>query len=527
MHKFYLFFIGLSLGITAVFSQTWKTYPYTPPGSLISFPQDEGRHVNEPVEWWYTTGHLTGTVTGKHYSYMLTYFYYPAGGSDGFRILTISDDDNQNFYPETAFLTYSHMATDQLNIQAQVTGGGTEYWHNLYNGNQILPFQYELSATSAYVSLDLSYDTFKKPLILGDDGYLLQGANNYTYYYSQTGVDVTGSISFDGITENVSGTGWIDRQYGSIMPSTNNQYEWFSVQLSNGMDFNLWNIFEGNQIPDNERYKILAGYIDENTQFTTADFQLERLAFAYMPDQQQCYAQSWHLTSNLYNIDLVITTDYSNSEIWFPFRFYEGSTHITGTVDGQNVTGVGFAELLHHYEIPDLQILNGTHWNTSIPVQWQLNNPDDGNPLTYDLAYSTDQINFQPLVSGLSTTQYIWDTAPFADGDVFWLKITGKSVDATINGSAIKEILYDSSAGINENKTLSIRIYPNPAQNRLYLKAPGIYRLEIIDMKAKIVKIIKIFSSDQVKIELPDLQGVYMLKIYTSKGITKRKIILE
>lgn len=53
-------------------AQTWKNYPYAPQGSLITFPADEGWHPSEPVEWWYTCGHLTGDSTGNSYSYMLT-----------------------------------------------------------------------------------------------------------------------------------------------------------------------------------------------------------------------------------------------------------------------------------------------------------------------------------------------------------------------------------------------------------------------------------------------------------------------
>ncbi len=39
---------------STLFSQAWKTYPYSPAGSLISFQIDEGRHILEPSEWWYT-----------------------------------------------------------------------------------------------------------------------------------------------------------------------------------------------------------------------------------------------------------------------------------------------------------------------------------------------------------------------------------------------------------------------------------------------------------------------------------------
>jgi len=102
--------LSLILSIT-ILAQSWNIYPYNPVGSKISFPADEGRHSSEPSEWWYTSGHLTGSSSGKHYSYMLSYFYNPISIFDGFRIFTLSDDENDvnlikviGFPPITIFL---------------------------------------------------------------------------------------------------------------------------------------------------------------------------------------------------------------------------------------------------------------------------------------------------------------------------------------------------------------------------------------------------------------------------------------
>jgi len=524
MKAFLILFIGF-IGFVSGFSQTWKTYPYTPPGSLISFPVDEGRHVNEPVEWWYTSGHLTGINTGKHYSFMLAYFHFPVGNIDGFRILNFSDDDSQIFHSESKILTYNMLATDKLEIEAQIQGGSLETWKNKYNAGQMLAFQYELSAVSEQVQLNLDYDTFKRPLILGDDGYLLQAATNYTYYYSQTGIDITGTITYNGMTEPVSGMGWIDRQYGDMNPYYGVEYEWFSIQLSNGMDLNLWNIFENNQIPDDERYKILAAYVDDDTQYTTAEFQLERLSYDYTPDLQRCYAQSWHLTSAVNDVDLTISTLYSDSEVQVPFRFYEGSTVITGTVNGQAVTGQGFAELLHSYQNPQVSIDNNTAWNINIPLQWHVVNPDDGNPLVYTLSYSTDQNTYQPIAEGLTGTQYLWNNTSLADGDVFWIKLTAQSVDGTLTGTDIKEFHYDSTASMDLSRTTAVNIYPNPGSEYVIIQAKNIKKIEIVDINGQIIFSQPVHNATQVRLNTDTLRGIYLIKIYTGKATYIRKYI--
>jgi hypothetical protein len=123
-----------------------------------------------------------------------------------------------------------------------------------------------------------------------------------------------------------------------------------------------------------------------------------------------------------------------------PFRFYEGTTIIKGTVNGVKVKGKGFVELLHSYSKPDLVFVNDPVWSTSKPIKWKVNNPDDGNPLKYDLEYSTDdQKIFKLIISDISDTFYQWNSKTIADNKKVWLRLTGKSVDGTLKRAVVKE----------------------------------------------------------------------------------------
>lgn len=437
--------LGLILFLsTSVFSQKWKTYPYTPLKSAVSFPVDEGRHDKEIEEWWYTSGHLVGQTTGKQYSYMICYFYYPIGSASGFRILYFSDDDNELNYNDMQLLNYTVLATDKLDILVKKFDGNTEYWKNKYDGKELVPFEYNINAQSQVVSLDLAYKSNKPPLILGEGGYILISASHYTYYYSQTGVNVTGSITYNGITENITGTSWIDRQYGNFNPATDGlEYECLGIQLSNNMDIMIWNVFTAkDKIPDDKRFKIFAAYVNDHTQYTGSDFKLKRLEFSYSPDKQKCYAKKWQLTSSKNNIDLIITSLFSDSEVNLPVRFYEGTTSITGTVNGRSVTGKGFAELLHSYDEPNIIFTNEGEWNNSIPIKWKLKNPDDGNPIKYSLEYSIDgQKTYNEIFSDISETHYIWNSKEIPSGNQIWFRLRGKSVDGTLKSSVTKKFV--------------------------------------------------------------------------------------
>ncbi|MBW8052042.1 MAG: carotenoid 1,2-hydratase, partial [Cytophagales bacterium] len=304
-------------------AQSWKTYPYHEPGSVIWFPQDEGWHPGVSAEWWYTTAHLTGDSTGTAYSFMLTYFYFPVFPFDGFRIFNIANETTGEFFQNMQPCTYV-LAQDHLDIQAMV-GITSEEWVTLQDSAGVLiPFEYHLSAHSPDGDIDLVYDMVKRPLMVGDDGFVYLAETDSSYYYSQTKLTVEGTLTLVGFTEPVTGTAWIDRQWGEMNPQLGTTvWEWFSYQLSNGMDLNVWNLFNAqDQIPDTPTYRFCSIYINDSTSITTSNFTLTRQKYAWMPDNQRCYSQEWHFTYA--NIDLTITTNFSDQEVFLPFRFYEG-----------------------------------------------------------------------------------------------------------------------------------------------------------------------------------------------------------
>ncbi|NND51708.1 MAG: T9SS type A sorting domain-containing protein [Flavobacteriaceae bacterium] len=516
----------LFLACSNLNAQDWKTYPYVPAGSLVSFPVDEGRHSGEPIEWWYTAGHLTGQTTGKSYSYMFTFFHYPESGFDGFRILNVTDDDTGVFYQDVFPLNYTTLSTTGFDIEADIFLGATEHWRNKLDGsNMPIPFEYELYATSGTTTLDLELITLKRPLILGDDGYLDQGLANYTYYYSQTKNSVTGSITAGGITENVIGTGWIDRQYGDFNPLTGEKYEWFSMQLSNGMDINLWNIFTaGRTIPNTPEYRILSAYVDENNQYTTSDFTIERLGYFCTPDEVNCYSRQWRLTSPTNNIDLTLTGMHTTTEVQQPFRFFEGSISVSGTVGATNVTGIGFAELLHTYEDPSMTITApvGGFYDNAMPITWTLDNPDDGRPITYDLEYSIDDQNtFLPIVQNLTSPSYIWNSPPINEGDDVWFKIIGNSVDNTLTNEVISASSSSATLSLSNFNPNGIKMYPNPVYDVLHLEFDqnlNNLHIEVIDINGKLLYVETNSNVRSQEISMESFSnGLYFVRLWSDE----------
>jgi predicted secreted hydrolase len=531
-----LLFLTFSLFIFLTsFAQTWNQYPYAPVGTNLTFPTDEGYHPGEPVEWWYTIGHVTGANTGTNYSFMLTYFYYPQLNFDGFRIFNLSNDDSETFFAETLPTNYPVMAQDHLEINADVLlgSGQQETWVTRTEGSELLPFSYHVNATQANGSIDLDYEAQKRPLILDTTGFFYQGATGYTYYYSQTMLNVNGNMTIDGVTEPVSGTAWIDRQWGQFNPNNGEKYEWFCVQLDNGMDFNIWNIFNtANEIPDLPTYRLTSIYVDETHDINTHDFQFDRQTFVYTPDSLKVYPQQWHFVYD--TIDIMITTLYPNSEVSLPFRFYEGTTSVTGMVGNTPVTGVGFAELLHSYSKPEVNAVvpaDGISWAPGL-VTWTLANPEGGREIWYDVEYSTDnKQSWNSISQGLTDTQVAWDATGVNYGTEVWLRITAYSIDHTLTGKYETQTPFKIGAvGINEHIVNELSVYPNPSINGNFVitmkdasLTPKAIQLLTLQGKQVLYKTLnaKAVEGGKIELQLNGLAaGTYLARVEMSNGKT-------
>lgn len=530
-------FALLILSSSSIFSQNWKSYPYNPSGSLISFSKDEGHHIDESIEWWYSTGHISGNTSGTNYSYMLSYFYYPYQGFDGFRIFNITNEDTGEKYFDTNPINFGELSTDKLYLEANSFFlPKKESWKNKLGTNDVLlPFEYEIVAASNNAEIQLDYDTYKRPLIIGENGKIDQGSNSYSYYYSQTGINVTGSINFNGNSESVTGKAWIDRQYGSFNPLIDEKYEWLSIQLSNGMDFNIWNLFTvNNEIPDDIKYVLLSAYIDEDTQYTNKNFKLERLKYSFTNDNEMCYSSQWRLTSEINNIDLLISTRQDNSEVSLPFRFYEGSTIISGTVNGNAVTGIGFAELLHSYELPDIEFIHpieGT-FHSSENISWLLNNPDEGNPLRYDIAYSIDdKQSFNSIAVGITETSFHWAEPDIGSGENIWFKITAYSIDNTISSSIISASSSLFTLPVDELEENQMVLYPNPTNETIKIDLPGIASMvnyTISDVNGRILLQKEVNNTSELRLDIQHLKtGLYIIKLSSEERLMYSKFIVK
>jgi predicted secreted hydrolase len=531
----------------ALFAQPWKIYPYHKEGTLIYFPQDEGSHSEfgpgSGTEWWYVNMHLEGEETKHKYSAMVAFFNY------NFRIFNIVDETNEDFLSFTDFGSLTVSDTN-LNLRFTLSTGGTELWVTKEDSQeQLLPFQYHVEVGDEQNNLNIDLDAQKPPLIIGGDGLVTVGSGD-SYYYSQTLLTVTGSLTFKGLPETVNGKAWIDHQYGPffLAPGQDESYEWFSVQLDNGMDINIWNIFnDRDRIPNDDAHRICAIYIDEQTQDTTSAFSLTR-RFFWEYEDGRFFSSGWQFIDPIHHIYLEISPNFKNQIVPFILApFWEGSCNVKGTVEGSSVEGQGFAELLHIYENPKVKLISpngGELWDGSHFITWTLENPDDGNPLLYDIYYKQSVQGFpQQIVSALSDTSYLWDVSNLMAADSCFILIVGYSIDSTIvdvdtsdaTFSVVTPVSLSNFDGLRVSEYQLFQNSPNPFNPstiiEFNLTKPGTVKIEIYNTIGQKIQILlnKFMPAGSHEVEfigqnLPS--GVYYYRIQTEEFQYVKKMVL-
>jgi predicted secreted hydrolase len=434
----------------------WRTYPFQPAGSDIRFPADEGAHyvsdINVTMEWWYTIYHLT-TPEGRKFSIMSTFFMPQADIS--YRPFNVSDVTAGEMHDsgEWGELRAGEGRLDLTWIPTNPSEPASYLRHRSDGDGQSVPFAYDQylhyvhprEATRSY-ELRLTVDALKPPFLVGGDGYVTIGDCGDSYYYSLTHLEASGELTLAGETFQVSGRGWMDHQWGPFMlsplPGSKNNYEWMALHLDNGDEYMVSVIFDQqNQTHQEPGFGSIGWMNADCTQDYTLDYGVERLAYWLQPESGDYYSHLWRITVPEKQLDVVVTPVIEDQTVKFvSTAFYEGRSTVEGTAGGSPVTGLAFAELVHHYVPPVITVL--TPDATEIPagsteVTWRVENPDDGLPLGFTVS----------ALSGGDTTVVCPPTAdPSCTADLSDLSgpvtliVTGASVDGIVSGAGQRSV---------------------------------------------------------------------------------------
>lgn len=216
----------------------------TGPEPLV-FPADHAMHPGFRNEWWYFTGNLIDAA-GQRYGFQFTLF----------RFATEPDERPDSDFASDA-VWMAHFAVSDVADQRFISGerfargalglaGATtdEWWLRDWTVTRTED-GWRLRAQVDDASLDLDLVPLKPVVLQGDSGYSQKGPakGNASRYYSITRMDADGRLVLDGNAVQVTGSAWLDREWGSSQLGAGIAgWDWFALQFDDGRDLMLYRL---------------------------------------------------------------------------------------------------------------------------------------------------------------------------------------------------------------------------------------------------------------------------------------------
>jgi len=320
----------------------------------VVLPADESPHPGSASEWWYFLGHLNGTdIFGNHHQYGFEVVFTRADllhtepvSCIYWGMLAISDITRGTFKHDV----------NTLNIQPDVLppGGGFNINIGTMHGdgkNGVCHISAGGFSDLSYTMINLTLSQWTPEALHGDGGIIDWGPFGMSYYYSQTRLNVTGTLIDHGVLVFVTGIGWNDRQWGDFLLEAFNgtgSWDWFPIQLTNNTQYMLYFIKD----PSGHIMQKIGTFINADGKATNIDpnsISKTPLGTWTSPHTGVTYEQNW--IANVPGGTLKITTQIVDQELCSPlipqFSYYEGACTVSGTINGQDVTGYAYAEVMH------------------------------------------------------------------------------------------------------------------------------------------------------------------------------------
>ncbi|OBF85213.1 secreted hydrolase [Mycobacterium sp. 852002-51163_SCH5372311] len=380
----------------------WRSYPFTlvPGDALLDFPAAEGEHPDQESDTWFIAGQLDATESERSFAFLTIFNKNRPGGTvvADFYTLALFDLDTGEYGTYTDYdmppanmkpgaVPKLSMAAGYLDLEYR-SGSGIASWTTRRTGNdELVPYTYQVSLTGTdqdgrSMRLDLAVAPTRAPTPVGASTYngkIVCFGQEDTYSYFQTGMAMTGTLSWGELEADVSGsTGHVDRQWfpkyagggGSGGAPRARSHEWRTINFDNGVDLSIWRQFDrtnGNALqpftgvttssPDPAAAPHCAEDVDVVvTSYVKWPSSVRPLLrppaqARYLPDRHRIICPTLEL--DIVGEPLVAAPAHA-----LPIEYMEGPYRYRGTMWGESVSGFAFNErslaLYRDWELVDV-----------------------------------------------------------------------------------------------------------------------------------------------------------------------------
>ncbi len=322
----------------------------------FSFPADHGPHPSFRNEWWYVTGNLDDE-DGRRFGFELTIFrfsltpYEPespsAWRSNQVYIahLAVTDAERDDFLVAQR---YSRGAAGLAGAQAEPFRVWLDDWEIAAADGD----SWRLTASDTDFGVDLELVALKEPVLNGDAGLSQKSAEpgNASYYYSITRLATEGVVNIDGRGYRVSGLSWLDREWSSSALSADQVgWDWFALQLADGTDLMFYQLRKTDGSPDVHSAGTLTNADGSSAHLYMDDVEL-RVEDHWESEAGGRYPARWTLEVPSLALELEVQPIIADQELFTTVRYWEGAVDVSGTRDGEPISGRGYVELTGYAE---------------------------------------------------------------------------------------------------------------------------------------------------------------------------------
>lgn len=338
----------------------------TPPGWKIaeptrgiSLPADHVSHPDYKIEWWYYTGNLD-TRDGRRFGYQLTFF----------RVGVNEQPPNASRWAvrdlHIAHFAISDLGAGRFHVfdRLQREGAGWagaatdryRVWNGEWSASANADGSHQLHAwdRESGISLDLRLTNTAHWVGHGAGGYSRKGADpaNASEYYSLPRLATQGVLTIDGRTQDVSGSSWMDHEFGSsVLEADQIGWDWFGLQLADGRDLMLYQMRRRDGSRDPFSSGTLVSPDGTVVHLKRDDYTLEPRETWRSPKSGAVYPIRWQVTIPSQHLSFEVKAAMADQELHTPrstgVTYWEGAVDIVG-----NGTGRGYMELTGYSGVP-------------------------------------------------------------------------------------------------------------------------------------------------------------------------------
>ena len=356
-----LFAAWLAGDLSVVLGEDPSTPPFRPAtaGYLYEFPKDHGSHPAYRTEWWYYTGHLQAK-NGRPFGFELTFFR---------RAIPPDEVKTQPSQWSVSHLYLAHFAvtdiagqrfhfSEKLSRAGLGKAGADEsrlrVWIDDWRAEAPADptGSHTLFARDGALALALTLQPTKPMVIHGPDGISRKGAGTgqASHYYSFTRLATTGSLSIDGERFDVTGTSWMDHEFGSAdLDKDLVGWDWFSIQLTDNSELMLYRLRRSDGSSDPASSGTVVSSDGQTRHLSVADIRIEATGTWTSPESRAVYPNKWRLAIPSLDLALDLVPLLEQQELRTSrsaqVTYWEGAVAVAGTKQGQPVEGQGYVEL--------------------------------------------------------------------------------------------------------------------------------------------------------------------------------------